>query len=1075
MAQARIETKAAIQEINNLINEFNLLIKATGDVSTISKANFRKVETALEGLRSIAIQSTASFEKMNKAQQLATTLNLRQAASLGVNTKSTHQLTSQIENLLKATNAAAVSAKGLGSESTKNVGIFKTLFGSASSLISAFGVLNGVQLFAAILKNAYELNKKFDSLSFTLKTIVKDSFDVAASQRFILDITESFGVELVATTERWIKFLAAAKQSGVTLKDTEQIFYSVTKAASTLGLTKDDLNSVYLALEQMMSKGKVTTEELRRQLGERLPGAVGIMAAAVGVNVNQLDAMLKKGELLSAEVLPKFARALESAYGIETVENIETIISEQNRLTNAWELFVKSITENKGVVAAALNAIKPGFSNILAVLTPASILEQAEYDQDVIYHKKEFIKEIKKIHKQNLDEQLKLGEKYDEIDKKAKKATIAYNLAVLTSGDEKVIAAAQEKMRKLINIRQSYDEKIDASIKIASINALDNKEKEFKALSQRLVFFKKQKKAMEEWSPNFDAIEKKYGELRSVDELNELIKITRSAKAAKEAILEVHRLNAETSTASKFKKDEDDKGDKPPKPPTFEIKPVNDLSNENKISELKIQKDLNDELLAGDKASYEERQLAAINNFNIQEKLATAKYNEDIEKAQSYHDKMLDDLKDAKNNESILDESQLTEKQFMDDLKNNFDDASAIAKRERDKQILDNKKKYADELVKISKRVLEQDLDIADDFYNKQIIAAKEAYNSSKKTAKDKEDLERAMTKIAIEMANARIAVQIKELEAQKILYKDFPEKAAEIERLINDLKASIQTYDPSKDFKEQAEKLTEVLEFVGEASQAIADLGSAIFDRKIENINAEIEAEKNKYDILIGLAKGNKEEQERLETERDAKLKALEAKRLKEEQRKAKFEKANALVQIALNTAIAISKVLGQTGIFGLSAWIPIAALGAVQAATVLATPIPKYKEGLRNAKSDHLGMINDGGKQEFIERDGNILTTSTKNAIINLKKGDTIHKSYDDLVGDDMFSNISRSILLNGLSTKNNKIETIALEKVFDKNLKNLNNDLKTSIRDGFKNVNIHNHTSYNSDWVRYKNDTL
>ena len=826
-----------------------------------------------------------------------------------------------------------------------------------------------------------------------------------------------------------------------------------------------------------MSKGKVTTEELRRQLGERLPGAVGIMAAAVGVNVNQLDAMLKKGELLSAEVLPKFARALESAYGIETIENITTIIAEQNRVQNAWELFVKSITENKGVVASALNYIQMGFAGILSALTPNSVLEEAKYQNTVIENKKQFNKLIIQSAKDALDAQLKLGEKYDDIDKKEKKALIAYNLAVATTGDEKEIDIAHEKYRKLLAIRSFYDEKIEKSIKIKSISLLNEAEKEFKQISLRIKFFEGQKKETESsWKlTDVYGLAKKYGKYRSVEDLDKIISDNRKKQAAAEARLEVYRLNAETSMASKFSKDEDDKGDKPPKPPTFEIKPVNDLSNENKISELKIQKELNDELLAGDKASYEERQLAAINNFNIQEKLATAKYDEDIEKAQSYHDKMLDDLKDAKNNESILDESQLTEKQFMDDLKNNLDDASAIAKRERDKQILDNKKKYADELIKISKRVLEQDLDISDDFYNKQIIAAKEAYNSSKKTAKDKEDLERAMTKIAIEMANARIAVQIKELEAQKILYKDFPEKVDEIERLINDLKASIQTYDPSKNIKEQAEKLTKVLEFVGEASQAIADLGSAIFDRKIENINAEIEAEKNKYDILIGLAKGNKEEQERLETERDAKLKALEAKRLKEEQRKAKFEKANALVQIALNTAIAISKVLGQTGIFGLAAWIPIAALGAIQIAAVAAKPIPKYKEGLRNAKLDHVAMINDGGRQEFIERDGNILTTSTKNAIINLKKGDTIHKSYDDLVGDDMFSNISRSILLNGLSTKNNKIETIALEKVFDKNLKNLNNDLKTSIRDGFKNVNIHNHTSYNSDWVRYKNDTL
>ena len=241
-------------------------------------------------------------------------------------------------------------------------------------------------------------------------------------------------------------------------------------------------------------------------------------------------------------------------------------------------------------------------------------------------------------------------------------------------------------------------------------------------------------------------------------------------------------------------------------------------------------------------------------------------------------------------------------------------------------------------------------------------------------------------------------------------------------------------------------------------------------------NLSNQIEAEKNKYDTLIGLAKGNKDEQERLQVEKDAKIKQLEAKRLKEEQKKAKFEKANAIIQIAINTAIAVSKAMAQTGV-GFVVPVPILiALGAIQAATVLAQPIPKYKQGLVNAKSDHIGMINDGSNQEFIERDGKILTTSTKNAIVNLKKGDTVHKSYEDMVSGDVFSNLSRSILLNNLSMKNNKnLEVINLEKVFDKNLKTLNKDLKEGIRDGFKNVNIHNHTSYNSDWIRYKNDTL
>ena len=61
--------------------------------------------------------------------------------------------------------------------------------------------------------------------------------------------------------------------------------------------------------------------------------------------VYELDKMLKAGEVLSAEVLPKFARAVELAYDIENVERINTLVAAQNRLTKSWQLFIKNITE----------------------------------------------------------------------------------------------------------------------------------------------------------------------------------------------------------------------------------------------------------------------------------------------------------------------------------------------------------------------------------------------------------------------------------------------------------------------------------------------------------------------------------------------------------------------------------------------------------------------------------------------------------------------------------------------------------------------------------------------------------
>tara|TARA_R110002020_G_scaffold334555_3_gene549820 strand:+ start:10355 stop:13405 length:3051 start_codon:yes stop_codon:yes gene_type:complete len=230
------------------------------------------------------------------------------------------------------------------------------------NLLGAFGITGAIYMFAQFTQSGFKLAKQLDSLNFAMKTIITDSEELSQTQSFLLDITERYGAELVTTTERYIKFLTAAKQSNVSLSDTEQIFRSVTKAAGVLGLSTEELNGTYLALEQMLSKGKVTTEELRRQLGERLPGAFGIMADAIGVTVEELDKMLKKGEILSADALPKFAKALEKAYGIENITNVRTLQAETSRLSNAWTRFVQNVTESDGVISRAL-------MNVLSFIT----------------------------------------------------------------------------------------------------------------------------------------------------------------------------------------------------------------------------------------------------------------------------------------------------------------------------------------------------------------------------------------------------------------------------------------------------------------------------------------------------------------------------------------------------------------------------------------------------------------------------------------------------------------------------------------------------------------------------------
>tara|TARA_R100000544_G_scaffold37228_1_gene28140 strand:- start:5939 stop:8818 length:2880 start_codon:yes stop_codon:yes gene_type:complete len=243
----------------------------------------------------------------------------------------------------------------------------KSSFRGLRNLIGAFGIIGGATMIAGFTKEVFNVTKKLQSLDFALKAVVATQEEFIRVQAFLSDISNNFGANIVTTTERYTKFLAAAKQSNVSMEDTEKIFRTVTKASGVLGLKTDELTGIYLALEQMLSKGKVTTEELRRQLGERLPGAFGIMADAIGVNTRELDKMLRAGEILSAEALPKFAKQLEKAYGIESVTKIDTLVAAQQRLSNEWVEFIRSLDSGSGIITKVFSTLLDFASSVVSV------------------------------------------------------------------------------------------------------------------------------------------------------------------------------------------------------------------------------------------------------------------------------------------------------------------------------------------------------------------------------------------------------------------------------------------------------------------------------------------------------------------------------------------------------------------------------------------------------------------------------------------------------------------------------------------------------------------------------------
>lgn len=190
-----------------------------------------------------------------------------------------------------------------------------------------------------ILSRMVSTAKETSRIGVALKNISKSSAEYAEHQRWLLDISKKYGVEINALTSGFTKFKAAADVSNMSLDDQRKIFESVSRAAVGFGMSAEDQRGVFMALAQMMSKGKVMAEELRLQMGERLPVALQAMAEAAGTNIEGLETMMKQGRVLSADVLPKFAEALN-----RMIPNVDTNNLNKS-LTDLRNIFTNIVKE----------------------------------------------------------------------------------------------------------------------------------------------------------------------------------------------------------------------------------------------------------------------------------------------------------------------------------------------------------------------------------------------------------------------------------------------------------------------------------------------------------------------------------------------------------------------------------------------------------------------------------------------------------------------------------------------------------------------------------------------------------
>jgi len=210
---------------------------------------------------------------------------------------------------------------------------------SSRKLTRMFGLLSaglGGLTFIGLARNIESATTQMNNIEATMRVAAGSSEAAGKQLAFIREESERLGLFFPTVAKQMAQFSAAARGTSITSEELKTIFTGISEASRAMGLTAPEAEGAMKALQQMMSKGKVSAEELRQQLGERMPGSIQIMAASLDVTTQELFKMMENGELLSDEVLPKFGRELQKVFGGEASEQAEKIAASIQRLQTAF-------------------------------------------------------------------------------------------------------------------------------------------------------------------------------------------------------------------------------------------------------------------------------------------------------------------------------------------------------------------------------------------------------------------------------------------------------------------------------------------------------------------------------------------------------------------------------------------------------------------------------------------------------------------------------------------------------------------------------------------------------------------
>lgn len=503
------------------------------------------------------------------------------------------------------------------------------------------------------------------------------------------------------------------------------------------------------------------------------------------------------------------------------------------------------------------------------------------------------------------------------------------------------------------------------------------------------------------------------------------------------------------------------------------IKKRND--DEFSLNQFRLEREVyyNELVLNDDKKSVEERISAYVNIENSRKKIADNILEHELQN-NVLSDESLK-TKSKKEIDEIIRKSNIEIKQILKtgELKKNASKEEILIyekyileiKKLDDKAQKDKQKIIDSEVAQIEKGIereklaqetaMNEMIEKENDNFKKQLEAANGKYEAIEKAEKEhqknlakiKEDADKAGLKSIIDEIGAYLEADSKKVDSSKLSTDERKKYEGKLQKAKAEYNA-FDVEDTLKSEKEKAELVKKKKEIIKKLEQdlasAVKDIANSIFDTRISNIDAEISKSDEYYAGEIEKAGNDQRKKDILQKEAERKRQELEKKKRVEQHKQAVFNKAMQAATITISTIGAVMTALRDVPKvdYGISAGIIAAGygvVGAAQLAALLATPLPKYKDGRIGGKAE-MAIVGDGGRNEIIQRkSGLVEMTPRTDTLVKLLEGDSVHSSVED------YQRYLKASMLSNISIQNTKINDYQAGIIFDIHNQKLIDEMK------------------------------